>query len=332
MKRIAALAVAVLLLSGCSIPVLKYPYLPPESLATQTIALRLVLPEDADELLQNAMTTLEAKALELSGGKIQLSSVTPKDMSASYQDGKAGLYLLNSKQVAALDAQLAFAGMPFLFGDPDKLLAILNDQEGFVSTSPVVRSRLQGTVLGVYYRAPTLLLNANKHYEELGLYGGAGVLDQLGASAGFTGLGVESQQEGSQEELLAAFADGTVKLCEILPNTVIPPKALAEVKSIELTNHRFDCWWLILRGSDTMDGQTVNILREAFAYTRQQYDDGRAVQCAEEMERFWQQYSELIQERNGFAVGRKQARAYYLDNWAAMGIPEEIWYKLSELL
>lgn len=334
MKRpIAVLTALLLLLSGCGGQMWEYPRAePPQPVAVEPITLGITVPADADTATQAAVVTLQAKLLELSHDRVTLEVYKAGNVADAMGQDTQGLYLLNAHEVVTLDPRLEFIEMPFLFENAEQMLAMVNSEGGEVRASPVTRGRLGGEVIGVYYGGTQWFLGKTRFYDEVGFYSSVGVLSERAGNSCFGALGAEHVAEGSRAELFALFSTGKIKYCELSPGDEIPEETLAKAKALELTNHRFDSKWLMLRDTDnTLEPAVHSMIKEAFAYTVAQHDASR-----KEIDTAWQTELELqtgltASVNEGYENVRMLAKKYYRENWENLRVPPEIWEEIQRV-
>lgn len=332
MKRIAAALMALMLLGGCASADLEsYPWVAPSKPAPpQMSTVSLTLPEDSDDILTGAMVMLDAKVQELSEGNVKLETFSSPNMLDDYRDGGQGLYLLSSGQMEQLDERLRFTQMPFLFPERENLFAMLNNSGNAINRSRVTAERLQGEAIGVYYGGTTWMIGRTKFYDEVGFYNSVGVLAGMAGNSCFSAIGGENIVEGSDAEIMQAFALGDVKYCELVPGTALPGQTLKAAKYIELTNHRYNGWWLVLKNPENaLENATIALLREAFSYTIGQQDSQRLALEEEEWARLEVQYRIPVNTEETYRETRQRARRYYRENWKSLGIAEDIWRDIA---
>lgn len=332
MKKIFAVCtVLVMLFTGCGADITSYPWAAAAQPAQPpAAALTVTVPGRADDTLTNTLVVLEAKLGELSTGAVTLDTKKSDDIVTAYRQGGAGLYLLSSQEMAQLDDRLEFASMPFLFANSQQMLSLIGNTQGAVRGSAVTKKRLSGEILGIYYNDTRWIISKGTFYEELGFYNSMGVLTGSAGNGCFGVLGSETVTQASQEELFALFNEGKLRYCEITPGVQLDETTRANIKSLELTYHRYDGWWMVLKNPDNaMDGTLVNVIKEAYAYTHEQQNSLREGQEAENLGRLEVDYALPVREDTQYTQIHKLAQKYYQENGAALGIPEEIMWALG---
>lgn len=327
MKRLlpALLAMSVLL-SGCGADTANYPYVEasqPEALPPMELV--ITVPNSIDDITENTLVLLESKLKELSNGSIQLVTLVADNMAENYRDGGTGLYLMDNRQLEQLDDRMTFARMPFIFEDREHMLAVLNSDSGAVRSSQVTRNRLEGELLGAYYAGTTWMLGRGTFYDEMGFYGAVGVLEGAPSNGCFSAIGSEKLVVGSQEDILEAYAQSEVRFCEITPQVQMTGQSLKITKRLELTNHRYEVLWTVLKNPQkALDGRTVNIIKEAYAYTYRQQNTFAIDREMAQIARLESNYELTANEDEQYTQTRTQARKFYRNNWKLLGIPADI--------
>lgn len=334
LKKIAvAVTALILILTGCSFRPWEYPRVSSASLPeVQPVTIGITVPRDADEAIEAAVLTLQAKLGELSDGSIKLEVYHSNDVAYDLEQGEPGLYLLDDLQMVKLDSRLSFIQMPFLFESSEQMLTMLNSVNGKVRSKYAAGERLGGEVLGVYYGGTSWFMGKTRLYDEVGFYNSVGVLKELAGNDCFATLGTDKVTQGSSEELFELFAAGTIKYCELRPDDEIPDAAVEKMKSLELTNHRFGSRWMILRDNDnTLEPIVKSMIKEAFSYTVAQHDNARRELDTVRMTRLEERVNMLVQEDASYHLTIQTARRYYRQNWEALGIPKDIWAEIQML-
>ena len=354
-KLLALLTVLSLLLGGCVQADLRnYPRQEqeedPAGLEEETI--RIALPVDAPQIMWDTLDLLRAKIKALSDDRLKVTVRKAKYPIESYREGQADLYFFTTQEMVQMDDRLAFVQMPFLFSDADVMLTFLNDKSGVVRSSRATQTRLRGEILGVYYGGARVMLNRGRYYDEVGFYNTAAVLpDHLGEDA-FIAAGAETLVIGTQEEIFSALASTTVKLGEYIPGVPVPEETLSRIKSVERTEHQFDGWWLVLSAgkSASLSTQSRAIFEEALAYTVQWEKQLLEQQQTGELDQLEQQILEIQGEgqssteesesgrqtktaqESSYENAKQMMLDYYEDHWQELGIPQDIWESVEELL
>lgn len=333
-RKLAGVTALLVLLCGCGAGVWEYPRAEAaEPVAAAPVTLGITIPAGGDEALEAAVLTLQAKLLELSGGNVTLESYRSGNVAdAMLQEDETGLYLLSAQEVTTLDPDLGFIQTPYLFESADQLLTLLNSPDGVVRGSTLTRERLGGEIVGVYYGGTAWFLGRTRLYDEVGFYSTVGVSAGMLGNDCFGVLGAETVTEGSSEELFALFAQGKIKYCELSPTDEVPDEVLEKAKSLELTNHRYDTRWLLLRDSENQLEPAVRaMVQEAFSYTLPQHDTLRREIETEKQARLEERGELAVPEGEGYSRTKQLARKYYRENWMSLEFPQRVWEEISRL-
>lgn len=330
-KRLTALGLVLglILLSGCSVQLFKYPRVPraaPEPAETLTLA----LPVHADEALRTAVSTLQEKAEELSGGTLAFSVLSVEEPTESAKKQEADLYFFTNQEMIEMDSRFTFSVMPFLFSSADSFLTFINSDTGVVRNSPVTRSRLGGSVLGALYDGSWGFLGRSRFHDEIGLYESSAVLDQIS--------GIELYYEAGSElvvpcsdlnQIFQLLTSAQVRYGEFRLSSPVPSQVVTRIRSAEPTRHRFDAWWIVLLDHAELSASHQAVLRDAISYLFS------GVRASMEEQENWllndlrQQIDQYVE--NTYDNTRRQAVKFYKESWELIGIPSDIWRDLSAL-
>ncbi len=270
-RMLAALlgtGLALILLAGCA-PAGLWRYPRPASVEepeSQPELLTVVLPQEADQILQDAMELLVAKAKDISGGQLLVQVTLAEDPLALYREGAAEAVVLTMDQAAQLEPQLEWLRLPFLFPSWENLLIALSDPEGPVMDGSLDQT-MKGEVLGIYYGGSWGLgARSTLYLEEVGLegMGTLGVAEELPGQEMLRELGAANLVSGSLEEQIQQFDKKELRALEIpLCGESLPQ----ELKCFYPTRHRIDTHWLILQEDTQLSGKGKEYLRQAVSYT-----------------------------------------------------------------
>lgn len=352
-KKLLALLLALSLLGGCAQADLRrYPREEQENdpAGLEEETLRIAMPVDAPQLMWDTLDLLRAKIKELSDGRLKVTVRKAKYPIESYREGQADLYFFTTEEMIQMDDRLSFMTMPFLFPDADTMLTFLNDESGVVRNSTATQTRLRGEILGVYYGGTRAFLNRGRYYDEVGFYNNTAILPgHLGENA-FIAAGAETLVVGEQEEIFNYLAQSTVKFGEYIPGTEVPPETLAQLRNVERTQHQFDGWWLVLSAgkSANLSTQSRAVFKEAFAYTVQWEKQLMEADQTSQLDQLQQQIQQLqASESSSSDTSERSSKItpastydnakaamldYYKDNWQELGIPQDIWEALQNLI
>lgn len=332
MKKTAAKAFCILLclalLGGC-VPagLWKYPRpAVPEAAKGEAELLTVVLPQDADQTLQDAMELLTAKAKDVSQGALILNVVFQEDTLALYKDGDADAVLLSDTMAAQLAPELSCTQLPFLYPSREALLTALGDTDGPVRDGALGRS-LEGEVLAVYYGGTVgLASRSNLYLDDVGLegIGVLGVLEGMPGAEMFTRLGARELDQSPALDQVKRFDAKELRAMEVPMGSQFLP---SDIKYFYSTGHRVRTFWLLLRDGAELSSGGREHLRQAVSYTIRSQNQARVSQ-----EEVWlaglMETGIEVREQNPkavFTAAQKYAKSAYQEE---LGIPQKLWGKL----
>lgn len=255
------LAAALCMLCGCSsADFAKYPAASDSAAEAQTLT--LLLRDDCDPLLADAMAKLADKAAELSSGTVLVEIKTTADPLAGYLSGGDSA-LLTLTDVISLDADCSFAEYPFFFITRELFQTYMNSPAGW--SSGLLSTVLEGEVAAVFSAGSAGILSKT----ELAMqedFSGADIalIAWPGGSDLFRLMGAKSitpSAAGQPQELLES---GEVQQAEVYAAELTGTYGASYYYA---TRHRFVICWLTLRtsGADAPSAYAADIFREAVA-------------------------------------------------------------------
>lgn len=279
MKKLIALSLALLLLCSCGTQNLhmeEYPRVEPSANYPAPQTLTVVLPDDADEVLESMILLLDAKIRELSGGNItlnvtkssqRLGCTTPWD-----------LMLYTTDDLVAAREEMAFLTAPFLFPSRETFLTVASQPDGVVRGNVRLQNALEGEIVAVYYGGAMGFLCRGRLYDEIGfLESPVGILEdgELGADfyATLPEMEAKSVTVGDNETLRRLIAEEELRYAEAPRSEPVPDDLTDTVRYYEDTQHRFFAYWLVTAAH--MDPMVQTIICEAASYTISQQNQQR---------------------------------------------------------
>ena len=334
-RKFFALALVLALLAGCVPELSRYPRASsaPAPELPETV-LTMDLPRDAGEAVQAAVGRFAAEVLELSGGAVTIELVPNREPLPALTHGATHLALVETGELVEAEPSLAFLEWPFLVSGPEEYLTAMGAEEGPVRGDPRLAETLGGEVLGLWYGGSAVLLGRGSFYEEICFSNsGLGVLEGLGGSSFFTGmgedLGAEEVHTGEPEALLEMLADRTVKYTEYPLSALDPAELPEEVHYLETTRHRTGGLWLVLR-EGAVSPEVEEILRAAAAAAPETaLEEGLA---AEEALLAAAAEGGIRVDSGDYSQLTRASAAYFREHWQELGCPSRAWEFLDPLL
>ena len=307
-RKFFALALALALLAGCVPELSRYPRASsaPAPELPETV-LTMDLPRDAGEAVQAAVGRFAAEVLELSGGAVTIELVPNREPLPALTHGATHLALVETGELVEAEPSLAFLEWPFLFSGPEEYLTAMGAEDGPVRGDPRLAETLGGEVIGLWYGGSAVLLGRGSFYEEICFSNsGLGVLEGLGGSSFFTGMG---EDLGAEE----------VHTGE--------PEALLEM--LATTRHRTGGLWLVLR-EGAVSPEVEEILRAAAAAAPETaLEEGLA---AEEALLAAAAEGGVRVDSGDYSQLTRASAAYFREHWQELGCPSRAWEFLDPLL
>lgn len=327
--KIWVLVVILVLLTACGKSDLwKYPRPVSQEKKERTEAetVTIILPQEADQSLLDAMELLIAKAKDVSEGQLLVEIKQEADPLSLYDNNEEIAALLYDDDVSRLAPILEVVRLPFLYPSFESILTVLSHPNGPLEEEPMVQD-LKGEVLAIYYGGSVGLgSRTNLYLDQLGLegVGALGILENQPGSELFTYLGVEELEQDVLDRQFSSFDAHNLRAIEI---PIGYRRLPVELRYFYPTHHRIRTFWLLLGENTSLSKEGRQYLRQAVAYTIHNQNQARLA-----LEEEWLTHlagGGIEVSRENTQVINNLAFRYLRGEYQKLGFSQKLWIYLQ---